>query len=195
MRHAEDCDRDRPSRFGSCHRRADNRHGHAGRSTLEERRQQSWRRHYRRRMAAVLARPVGADALHLVLARQVGPGSLPVANSGVTAFPRAGGASARATRSRSARSRQRGLLSRSWRAQRESNPCFRRERAASWTARRWARALIEECGSAKQARCYKVGASRWQAREPARPRGKRSNRGMHARHSHPSDRRPGSHAT
>ena len=25
-----------------------------------------------------------------------------------------------------------------WRAQRESNPCFRRERATSWTARRWA---------------------------------------------------------
>src|SRR6202035_4161329 len=27
-----------------------------------------------------------------------------------------------------------------WRAQGESNPCFRRERATSWTARRWARA-------------------------------------------------------
>ena len=27
----------------------------------------------------------------------------------------------------------------SWRAQGESNPCFRRERATSWTARRWAR--------------------------------------------------------
>ncbi len=29
---------------------------------------------------------------------------------------------------------------RKWRAQGESNPCFRRERATSWTARRWARA-------------------------------------------------------
>ena len=28
---------------------------------------------------------------------------------------------------------------RKWRAQGESNPCFRRERATSWTARRWAR--------------------------------------------------------
>ncbi len=27
---------------------------------------------------------------------------------------------------------------RKWRAQGESNPCFRRERATSWTARRWA---------------------------------------------------------
>ncbi len=27
---------------------------------------------------------------------------------------------------------------RNWRAQRDSNPCFRRERATSWTARRWA---------------------------------------------------------
>src|SRR5690349_17387405 len=49
-----------------------------------------------------------------------------------------------------------------WRAQRESNPCFRRERATSWTARRWARAR-RESGSAGWARCYKVGRSRWQA--------------------------------
>ncbi len=32
----------------------------------------------------------------------------------------------------------RGFI-RNWRAQRDSNPCFRRERATSWTARRWAR--------------------------------------------------------
>jgi hypothetical protein len=50
-----------------------------------------------------------------------------------------------------------------WRAQRESNPCFRRERATSWTARRWARAWSES-GSAGSTRCYKVGASRWQGR-------------------------------
>lgn len=30
-------------------------------------------------------------------------------------------------------------MSTKWRAQGESNPCFRRERATSWTARRWAR--------------------------------------------------------
>src|ERR1700738_3122556 len=29
-----------------------------------------------------------------------------------------------------------------WRAQGESNPCFRRERATSWTARRWARKIL-----------------------------------------------------
>jgi hypothetical protein len=33
-----------------------------------------------------------------------------------------------------------------WRAQGESNPCFRRERATSWTARRWARRRMARRG-------------------------------------------------
>ena len=51
-------------------------------------------------------------------------------------------------------------FARKWRAQRESNPCFRRERATSWTARRWAleapsapRAPIQARG-AKRKRLY-----------------------------------------
>jgi hypothetical protein len=32
-----------------------------------------------------------------------------------------------------------------WRPQRESNPCFRRERATSWTTRRWGR-ILYTCG-------------------------------------------------
>src|SRR5215216_4903130 len=36
-----------------------------------------------------------------------------------------------------------------WRALRESNPCFRRERAASWTARRRARTGLSAAGRAE----------------------------------------------
>jgi hypothetical protein len=52
------------SRCGSFHKR----NSDAGCSTLERRAQQSQWRRFRRRMAAVLARPLGAVALHLVLA-------------------------------------------------------------------------------------------------------------------------------
>ncbi len=45
-----------------------------------------------------------------------------------------------------------------WRAQGESNPCFRRERATSWTARRWARVG----GRPAERGCYKVGGAGWQ---------------------------------
>jgi hypothetical protein len=54
-----------------------------------------------------------------------------------------------------------------WRALRESNPCFRRERAASWTARRRARATRERrCGKGAT---YKVVWRNRQATAPACP--------------------------
>ena len=49
-------------------------------------------------------------------------------------------------------------LSQSWRSLGESNPCFRRERATSWTARR------REQREAK-GRFYIGGAARWQGRK------------------------------
>ena len=53
---------------------------------------------------------------------------------------------------------------RNWRAQGESNPCFRRERATSWTARRWARKKFPADGFKfpSAARTYRGRRACWQ---------------------------------
>ncbi len=78
----------------------------------------------------------------------------------------------------------------SWYSQGESNPCFRRERAASWTARRWERGSGADIGRNPGECNQPRGASR----QAGHARGMAANEGFSCGRSRraPRRRRPGS---